>query len=251
MNLPGLIFVVLFVGLMLVLSFAFSRRAERAPSRLQLREIPAFGRLAHGIGLAVEAGRRLHLSLGRGGVLGLPGASTFVGLSLLNRVARTASVSDFPPIATSGEGAQAILSQDTLHNAYQTINADHPFDPTTGQLSGLTPFSFAAGALPVIYDQQVSVNVLTGSFGSEAALMTDAADRTGSLVLAGSENLAAQAVFYASTSDPLIGEELYAAGAYVQAGPAHPASLVVQDITRLLLIALVLIGALLKLAGVW
>jgi hypothetical protein len=144
-----------------------------------------------------------------------------------------------------------ILSQDTLHNAYQSTNIEGQFDPNTGLLTGLTPFSYAAGTLPVVYDEQVSVNVLAGSFGSEAALITDAAERTGSLVLAGSENLTAQAVFYATTPEPLIGEELFAAGAYVQAGPAHTSSLLVQDIFRIVFILFLLGGAALKLVGVW
>jgi hypothetical protein len=47
----------------------------------------------------------------------------------------------------------------------------------------------------------------------------------------------------------LIGEELFAAGAYVGAGVAHDASLNVQDILRWLIIAAILAGSLLKLAG--
>jgi hypothetical protein len=48
----------------------------------------------------------------------------------------------------------------------------------------------------------------------------------------------------------LIGEELFAAGAYVGAGATHEASLQVQDILRWLVILAILGGALLKLAGV-
>jgi hypothetical protein len=47
----------------------------------------------------------------------------------------------------------------------------------------------------------------------------------------------------------LIGEELFAAGAYVGAGAAHEASLIVQDILRWLVIVAILIGSLLKLVG--
>jgi len=244
-NWLGLVFVFLFAVLLLGLGAA-SRRAKR-----ELREIPAFTRLAGGIGAAVESGRRLHLSLGHGGMLGQPGASTLMGLTILQRIARTASISDVPPIATSGESVQAILSQDVFQAVYQAIGAETQFDPHSGQLTGLSPFSYAAGALPVVYDQQVSVNVLTGSFGSEAALIADAAERTGSMTLAGSENLTAQAVFYACTEEPLIGEELYAAGAYLQAGAMHSASLMTQDIFRWLLIVAILAGAAARLVGVW
>jgi hypothetical protein len=49
--------------------------------------------------------------------------------------------------------------------------------------------------------------------------------------------------------EPLIGEELFAAGAYIEAGPLHAASLRVQDILRWLIIIIILVGGLLKMAG--
>jgi hypothetical protein len=244
-NLVGLGFAVSF--LILILYFALRGRKLQT---YHLREISAFAKLSRGIGLAVEAGQRLHLALGHGGLSGLQGSSALVGLSLLQRIAHAASISDHPPLATSGEAAQAILSQDTLRTAYQSINAESQYDPTAGQVSGLTPFSYAAGTLPVIYDQQVSVNILTGSFGSEVALITDAAERTSGLTLAGSENLATQAILYAAAQEPLIGEELYAAAAYIQAGPMHIASVRAQDVLRWIVILAVLVGAALKLVGV-
>jgi hypothetical protein len=244
-NLWGLGFVILFVALMV-----FFAIRERKQPRRNFREIPAFAKLRRGIGLAVEAGQRLHLSLGSGGIYGPRGAPALVGLSLLQRIARAASISDHPPVATNGEAVQAMLSQDTLHSAYRAVNAESQYDPAAGQVSGLTPFSYAVGTLPVIYDEQVSVNLLTGSFGSEVALIADASERTGSTTLAGSENLSAQAILYAATAETLIGEELFAAGAYIQAGPMHAASVRAQDILRWVLAGALLVGAALKLVGV-
>ena len=241
----GLIFVIIFFGLMI--AFASTRSGR---SGHYLREIPAFSRLGHAIGLAVEAGQRLHISIGWGGISGVEGASALVGLSMLQRIARAASISDRPPVATSGEGVLAILSQDTLHQAYRNIGELPRYDPTNGQLVGLTPFSYAAGTLPVIYDQHVSANVLAGHFGNEVALIADAGERIGSLTLAGSDSVAAQAVLYATAQEPLIGEELFAGGAYLQAGPMHVASLRAQDVLRWVLAGTILAGAALKLAGV-
>ena len=244
-DLVGLGFVVLFTILVVVFMF---RSKERPPRNL--REIPAFSKLKKGIGLAVEAGQRLHVSLGHGNIDGLRAGSGLIGLSVLERIARVASVSDRPPIVTSGEGNLATLSQDTLRSAYTVINSEDQYDPLSGQLSGLTPFSFAAGIMPIIYDQHTSVNVLMGSFGTEVGLITDASERKGSLTLAGSENISAQAIIYATAEEPLIGEELFAAGAYLNAGPAHSSSLQAQDVVRWLTIGLIIIGAFLKLVGV-
>lgn len=212
-----------------------------------VRDIPAFSRLRRAVGRVVEDGSRLHVSLGRGALVTPQSASALAGLALLRRLADLTSAGDRPPIATSGDAALAVLSQSTLQDAAEASSLG--YDPAAGRLTGLTPFSYAAGAIPSIRDENVSATVLVGNFGVEAALLTDAAERAHTFSLAGSDNLEAQAVLYASAREPLIGEELYAAGAYVDAGPLHAASLKVQDLLRWLFIAVMLVGALLKMAG--
>jgi hypothetical protein len=213
------------------------------------RNIPAFTRLRHAVGRVVEDGTRLHLSLGRGALATPQSASALAGLVLLRRLAELTSAGDQGPIATSGDAALALLSQDTLQIGSQA-SSQGTFDATAGRLTGLTPFSYAAGAIPTIRDENISTNVLIGNFGVEAALMAEAAERVNTFSLAASDNLTAQAVLFASAQEPLIGEELYAAGAYFDAGPLHDAGLTVQDILRWLIIIIILVGAFLKLAGI-
>ncbi|MDP3185006.1 MAG: hypothetical protein Q8M58_07030 [Anaerolineales bacterium] len=241
-GLTGFGFVIL--SAILMASLAFLRRK----STPVFREIPAFARLQKAIGLAVEEGSRLHISLGRGGLTTPQSAAELAGLEMLRRVAELTSASDRPPVATSGDGAVAILSQDALQASDQAVLSSG-YDVTAARLAGLTPFSYAAGTLLVMRDEKVSANILIGNFGIEVALLTDAAERENSSSLAASDNLPAQAILYASAQDALIGEELFAAGAYVKARPFHTASLIVQDSLRWLVVIAILVGAILKLAG--
>lgn len=241
-GLTGFGFVIL--SAILMASLAFLRRK----STPVFREIPAFARLQKAIGLAVEEGSRLHISLGRGGLTTPQSAAELAGLEMLHRVAELTSASDRPPVATSGDGAVAILSQDALQVSDQAVLSSG-YDVTAARLTGLTPFSYAAGTLLVMRDEEVSANILIGNFGVEVALLTDAAERENSSSLAASDNLPAQAILYASAQDALIGEELFAAGAYVKAKPFHTASLIVQDNLRWLVVIAILVGAILKLAG--
>lgn len=213
------------------------------------RRIEAFERLNRAVGLSVESGTRLHISLGRGNLFTTRGASALAGLAMLRRLSERTSLSDRPPIVTSGDPSLAILSQDTLQSGYRAAAAEEQYRFSTGRLTGLTPFSYAAGTVPVTRDENVSTNVLIGDFGAESALIAEAAERENSTVIAASDNLSAQSVFYASSQDPLIGEELFATGAYVGAGATHEASLTVQDILRWLIIAAILVGSLLKFVG--
>jgi len=99
--------------------------------------------------------------------------------------------------------------------------------------------------MPTIRDESISTNVLIGNFGVEVGLLAEAAERQNAVVIAASDNLPAQAVLYSTSPDPIIAEELFAAGAYVQAGRMHNASLLTQDVLRWLIIGTILVGAIL------
>jgi hypothetical protein len=96
----------------------------------------------------------------------------------------------------------------------------------------------------------MGANLLIGSFGNEVGLIADAGERSGSMTLAGTDNLTGQAVIYATAQEPLVGEDPYAGGAYMGAGGMHLASLTAQDIVRWIIILAILVGAILNLVGV-
>lgn len=232
---------VLFTAVLIVIFVLIQRRFP-----LSIRDIPAFRRIRRAVSLVVEDGTRLHVSLGHGNLQTQFGAAAFVGLSLLRRLGEVTSLSDHPPIATSGDSVLNIVAQDTLRSAHETVAVDQVFDANNGRLTGLTPFSYAAGVMPTIRDEMISTNVLIGNFGIEAGLLAEAAERQDAVVIAASDNLPAQAVLYAISPDAIIAEELFAAGAYLQAGRAHNASLLVQDILRWLIIVILIGGVLVK-----
>lgn len=242
-TLAGLALVFVTAALLIALSL------WRRKSPPQFREIAAFTRLRRAVGLSVEDGTRLHVSLGRGGLLEAGGAPALAGLGLLRHLAEQTSLSDRPPLTTCGEALLAILAQDTQRAGFRAAGAEDAYDSTMGRLTGLTPFSYVAGALPPMRDESVSANVLIGHFAAEAALLTDTAERGNTTTVAGAGEPATQAIFLATAGDALIGEELFAAAAYAGAGPAHTASLQVEDLLRWLLILFLLAGAALKLLG--
>ena len=244
MSIIGLAVVLVAAGLTLGLIFL---RRKATPV---FREIPAFTKLKLAMGLSVEAGTRLHVSLGRGGLQTPSAAPGLSGLAMLRHLTEQTSASDEPLVVTSGAADLALLSQDTLQAGYKAASAEEIYDPNTGRLTGLTPFSFAAGAIPLIQDENVSANILIGHFGAEVALLTDAAERTNSPAVAAAIDPSAQALIYASVDEPLVGEELFAAGAYSGAGSAHQASLQAQDILRWVIILILLGGSALKLFGI-
>ena len=235
------------VGFAALLLLGLTLWRRRAPATL--RPIAAYERLNRAVGMAVETGTRLHISLGRGSLSTTRGASALAGLAMLRRLAERTSTSDRPPVVTSGDASLAILSQDTLQSGFRAAGAEEQYRFSTGRLAGLSPFSYAAGSMPVMHDDNVSANVVIGDLGVESALIAEASERENASLVAASDDLSAQTIFYLSAQEPLIAEELFAAGAYVGAGPAHEASLLVQDILRWLIVLAILAGSFLKFLG--
>jgi len=149
-------------------------------------------------------------------------------------------------VVTTGDGAMAILARDSLRSTYQEVGASELYEPTSGRLLGATPLSYAAGLPAVLANERVSVHVLSGAFGVEAGLAADFGERAGLFVIGGSDDVQAQALFYAVAQHPLIGEEVFASGAYLEVGTMHTASLRAQDFVRFGLIVLILLGVIVR-----
>lgn len=230
------------------LLFVITLWKRRSPAKL--REIPALTRLYRMIGLSVEDGTRLHVSLGYGGLLDARGGAALAGLAILRGIAEKTSVSDRPAVASAGDASLGLLTQDTIQAGYQAAGAEELYTPTTGRVTGLSPFGFAAGAMHITQNENVSANIMMGHFGPEAGLLAEASDRENVVVIGASDDLAGQSVLFASSQDPLIGEELFAAGAYIGTGGAsQAASLTVQDILRWVIVTALLAGAFAKFTG--
>lgn len=241
----GLGIVLLAASLIIILRIVGKDR-EKPP----LRNIAAFDHLKQSIGLAVEDGKRTHVTIGKASLTDPSNPSALAGLATLERIAQFSSISDRPPIATSGDGGLTLLSQDTFHSAYRTMHALELYDSSRARLTGITPLSYIAGMLPVATSEDVSNHVMIGNFGPEIALAIEAADNAGAVSLASSDSLPAQAAIFATATDPIIGEELFAAPAYLDGARSHFSSLQVQDIFRWGIVTVLIGGAILKLLGI-
>ena len=243
------------IGLILLIIIAFTllflslrqRRTGKSPS---FRRIASISRFKRAVGLSVEEGTRIHVALGNASLTQPASSSAFVSLKTLREIGEMSSNSDNPPVASSGDGVLALLSQDTLHDVARQTHTLELFQPDNGRLTGVTPLTNVIGALQTVNDPDVKMNVIIGNFGSEAGLLSTASQENGALTIAASDSLTAQATFYATVEQPLIGEELFAVPAYLHNEPIQNASLKIQDLLRGLVVLSLLGGAILKLVGV-
>ena len=228
------------LGLLIVALTLLSRRASFR--QRVLRPIDGFQSLPATVGQAVETGQRLHISLGTGAIGTADTAITVAGLTVLDQISAAAAVSDRPPVVTTANGPATLLAQDVLHSVYARQNALARYDPESAQVSGLTPISWGAAQTSLPRDEAAAGTVLIGAVGSEAMLLAEGSRRAGATTLAGTDNLTTQAMLFAATDHPLLGEDVFAGAAYIGGRPQHVASLAAQDLARVVISVFVVVG---------
>ncbi len=242
----GLLVVIFATGWMIFLSY----RKKSSEGRATFRRITAINRLRSAVGLSVEDGSRVHISLGNGDLNEASNPSGLAGVDTLQRIGQLSSVSDQPPVCTSGNGGFTLLSKDVLRMVAGETQSTEMFDADHGRMAGATPFAYVLGTLEVMNEPAVRTNVFMGSYGAEVGFLTTAAEENGAFTLAASDSIVAQSVFLATAREVMLGEELYAVPAYLVHRSSHVASLKTQDLLRLIISGALLLGLLLKLAGI-
>jgi hypothetical protein len=110
------------------------------------------------------------------------------------------------------------------------------------------PAAYSAGVMGVLGIEDADANVMIGEFGDEYLLMGEAAQRKKIAHIGGASDPNVIPYVYVSADQTLMGEEMYAAGAYLKRKPWHIGSLLAQDFMRwviaLVIVALVIINTL-------
>jgi hypothetical protein len=183
--------------------------------QLHQRRILAFEVIPEISGESIEASRPVHVSFGSAA----PGTETTL-LALASAefayyTAQQLTISDASPLFTVTESAAVPLAVDVLRLAYQS-RPGH-FKPVNVRWypAGTRSLAFAGGVTAMQSEDNVAANFLVGSFGAEIALILETSRRKHRPTLAVSDRLEGQAVAYAMSDYPLIGEEIFAAGGYL------------------------------------
>lgn len=230
-----------------VLQLLFTRRHVTG-WEVGRRPIKAFEALLALGDRAVETGRGVHLSLGRADLGGQGNPVTIAALEALDGMAETGALSETAPLTTVGDGTLLLAAQDSLRAAHMKAGRALAYSPDMAHFIAGKEFamSYAAGVSDAINQGDLGSSVLLGRFGSEVAIMAEAADRLGLEQVIGSDDPQAMAIGAAVTDNALVGEELFAAGAYILPQPAFLASLQLQDVLRVVAVVVLLLAALLN-----
>lgn len=238
----GLVVVVLALPVFNLL-FSLTGRRGRPP---QLRALSGFDVLRGQLGRGVETGHPAHVSIGAGGIVGEDTLVTLAGAAIVDSLSQEAADTGAAPIVTTADGAALVLAQDMLRRPYARRGDMSGYDPIDVQALGLQPFQYAAGAMEFLAHSQPVSNVMIGSFGPEAGLIAEAGAKQELTQVAGSTDARALAVLQPFADHLLVGEEVFAAGAYLDRRPGQLARLRAQDWARVVLIIVIVVAAILR-----
>jgi hypothetical protein len=239
----------LLAGVLALLFFTWRARRGHLPA---LRPIAGYDTLAGLVGQALEAGQTLHLSLGTGGVGGPRTPESLAALAVLEHLTGHSGLGYVAPTVTVADGSLLLLAQGTLRRGYARYAPPEvapPPRPPRGQggwvqvrYLAADPVAYAVAAADVVGRENLAANVVVGAFGDEYLWLGEAGARRGVTQVAGTTDPRILPLVVATSDRPLIGEELFAAGAYLSHQVAHLGSLRAQDWARWL-IAVGLVGA--------
>ena len=257
------------VLLLFLIVFWFSHWAVKRGAKISLRPIASYAVLKRLLANAAETGQPIHLSLGTAGVGDAATADTMAGLTVLRYLADRAAVSASPPIVSMSNPTALVVAQDVLRRAYRNHGYAEEYAPTRARLIAPDPalginsaaapgesnagqgqgFAYAAGVMQMLTRTKLTANVMVGSFGDEFLLMAETGAQKDLNQIGGTSSTRVLPFVYTSMSSPLIGEEIYAAGAYLGDQPGHVSSLAAQDALRWLLILGLVVMIALRSAG--
>ncbi len=234
------IFVIVFVVFLL-------SRAKPSP----LRTLEPYQRIRAAIGRATELGKGVHFSPGSGGLnQGAHPVETLAGLTIGEAVARQAAQSGARLVTTTNSSVAYAVADNVAARGYASVGRLADYDAAntrfiTQEQTNALPY--LTGAADVVEHENTEVNIAIGYFGPEYLLLGEAGVRSGANQIVGSSEPSAIPLMLTSAEPEqvLIGEEIFAGGAYLQQRPSHIASLAAQDVLRIVVIIAIIVGVLL------
>jgi len=218
--------------------------------KVNFRKIAGLEALEEAVGRAAEMGKPVHFTVGLGELTGEWAPLTVAGLAVFAETSRLCAKYDVPVIFSCYSHTVMPLAQELYKQAFLAEGMPERARPEEAiRYLSSEQFAFAAAVQGIAERERPAANIMVGPFYAESLIFAETFFRIGAIQIAGTAR-AYQIPFFAIVADyVLIGEECYAAGAYLTRDPAQTSSLFVQDLGKLFALIFGLLGVLLYSAG--
>lgn len=206
---------------------------------LFVRKINGLEQVEEAVGRATEMGKP---------VLFIPGISeideieTIAAISILGRVARITARYDTPLRVPVRYPMVLAAGQEVVEQAYIEEGKPDGYDHDTVRYVAGEQFAFTATVNGMMMRERPATNIYMGAFYAESLLLAETGNAAGSIQIAGTAQPPQLPFFIAACDYTLMGEELYAASAYLSREPLLLGGLKGQDWMKVLIVILILLG---------
>jgi hypothetical protein len=179
--------------------------------------------------------------------LGQIGVRVMQALAIFSYITKTAAQFGIRILLpTGGETGPAIytVATEVIKDSYDSIGKSEDFDPDSVRFISDRQFAFASGVAGMIFREKVAASFLFGEFYAESLIFAESGQAVGAIQIAGTTETTQIPFLIASCDYVIIGDEYYAASAYISREPTLLGSLVGQDICKAILLLVILIGVL-------
>ncbi len=220
--------------------------AARQNPNLFIRRIAGLEAVDEAIGRATEMGRPV---MQVNGLDPLTSASTVAAVNILGRIARRIASYDSTLMVPCVDPVVMTVSQETVKQAYAEAGRPDAYRNDSVFFVTDQQFSYVASVCGFMMRDRPAAIVYLGAFYAESLLLAETGAGTGAIQIAGTDSQHQLPFFVVSCDYTLIGEELYAASAYLSREPMLLGSLKGLDIAKAIVMVLILLGTILATAG--
>ncbi len=227
-------------------SVLLSIRSARTQPALFLRRIPGIDAIEEAVSRTAEAGRPILYLTGSGELTGRGDASnmaTIAATVLLGEVAKRAAVSGTAITVPHRSPIVMAIAQDMVKDAYRAAGRPDASADESNFFIAADQFAYTAAVDGIMLRERPATHFFMGYYYAESLLLAETGAATGAMQIAGTD-AEHQLPFFVATCDyTLIGEELYAASAYLSRDPALVGALRGQDLGKGFLLVGLVVGA--------
>jgi hypothetical protein len=232
----NLVFVLLF-GLSLLVFVRLARKG----ADLYVRPLAGIEAVDEAIGRATEMGKPILYVLGLGTAADV---ATIASFTILGRVAKKVAEYQTQLIVPTYDPIVMSVAQEVVKSAYMDAGRPDEYNEDIVFFVTQLQFAYVAAVNGIMLRELPATNVYMGKFYAESLLMAETGAVAGSIQIAGTDEIAQIPFFIVACDYTLIGEELYAASAYLGREPILLGSLKAQDWAKAAILILAIVGML-------
>lgn len=222
----------------------FINRAKKGVN-LFVRKIAGLLAVEEAVGRATEMGKPI---LYVPGLTGISDVATIAAMNILGEVAKKIATYDSQLIVPNTDPIVYTVAQEVVKQAYTQAGRPDAYKPDSVYFVTDSQFAYAAAVDGIMTREKPATNFFMGYFYAEALILAETGASTGAVQIAGTDSVMQLPFFIVACDYTLMGEELYAASAYLSREPLLLGGLIGQDwgkaIIALILIITTLIGLL-------